>query len=512
MATPTTEITSAGITCDQRTRQLWRRAAHVAVRFPFLGNVVVLLSGTGGGVALILLSTPLLSRLYNPNLFGTLAVFTSVLSMLLTCSSLSYEMAIPLAEDDDSALDVLALSFVVLGGMTLLIIAAMGLFGEALVRALNCAPLRPYLWLLPVGFLGGGAYQILSYWALRKQAFHRIAGTRLSQGFATAAVQLGFGVAGGTGVGLLIGDVLGRLTGVEVLYRYASRSWRRHLPEARRLRSVAVQYRKFPKFNVTANLLTSISTNIPVLILSRFFGPGVAGLYALTYRVLRGPVSVLGQAVAQAFFAKAAALHRNRGQLSVLTERTTMALFTIGLPLFAFLTVDGPHVFARVFGERWRDSGAYAQLLAPWFLLWLVANPLSTLLTVRQWQGGTLLFAAAECTVQVAALLTGAFLGSDRTCIALLGGSAFCFSLVMLARFFMAGDTSALRVLKRAVWPALGAIGCSALISLTVHGTGWGPLVARFALMAGSYSWLVWKCGWLSDGPRGEASWPTQTA
>jgi len=41
--------------------------------------------------------------------------------------------------------------------------------------------LADYLWLLPVALLGGGVYQCLSYWAIRRQDFRRLARTRLAQ-------------------------------------------------------------------------------------------------------------------------------------------------------------------------------------------------------------------------------------------------------------------------------------------------------------------------------------------
>lgn len=483
-----------------------RWLGHVLAGLPFVRNVTWLLSGTGASMALVLASTPILSRIYSPEMFGVLAVFTSVLAIGSSFASLCYEMAIPLAENDETALNALALSMAILAGMSLLMAGAIMLSGQQFVIALDCQSLAPYLWLLPVGFLSGGAYQILSYWAFRKEAFREIAATRLSQGLGTVAIQVCSGLISRGAMGLLAGDIAGRLAGVGVLSRHAARSWAPGVITPDRLRFVAARYVKFPKFNVTANLLTAIATNIPVLMLSRYFGANVAGIYALTFRVLRAPIVLLGQAVGQAFFARAASMNRNRENLGVLTERTAVALFTVGLPVFTFLIVEGPGLFAVVFGERWRDGGAYARLLAPWFLLWLVANPLSGLFTVREWQGGTLLFSAAECTVQISALIAGVWLGSAEASMALLGGSAFCFSLIALARFFRAGHTSAWRIAKQAASPALAALVSSAGVTGLVRGSTFEFIVARFVLLMSIYFVVVWRFGWLRALSRQEAA------
>ena len=506
MAKPTPELRASQRRSEaERPRRAWSRAAEHLARVPFIRNIVVLLSGAGASVALILLTTPILSRIYGPELFGILAVFTSVLSVLLTCASLCYEMAIPLAEDDATALDALALSFWILLGMTLIVCAAVFFFSERFAAVLNCRPLLPYMWLLPVGFLGGGAYQILSYWALRKEAFGQIATTRLSQGVAMVFTQVCLGLISQSAIGLLFGDVLGRATGVGVLSRYAARSWKPQSQTADRLRYVAARYAKFPKFSAAANLLTSLSTNIPVLIIARYFGPVVAGLYALTFRVLRMPMALLGQAVGQAFFARAASISRKPHQLSVLTERSAVALLTVGLPIFAFLVLDGPSAFAAVFGERWRASGAYAQLLAPWFLLWLVANPLSSLLTVREWQGRTLWFSGLECGVQALALLAGVWIGSDWICIGLLGSTGFCLCLLILRRLLIAGHTSAWRILKQVSGPAATVVVCCGVASVLIVGTELPFVAFRLLFIFALYVLLVWRFRWLMVPAREEA-------
>ena len=64
-----------------------------------------------------------------------------------------------------------------------------------------------------MGLLGAGSYQALSYWAIRRRAFGRIARTKLSQGVGQVVTQVGLGLAKAGAPGLLIGDVIGRVAG-----------------------------------------------------------------------------------------------------------------------------------------------------------------------------------------------------------------------------------------------------------------------------------------------------------
>ena len=84
--------------------------------------VVVLMTGSAFGQLLVLAASPLLTRLYTPEDFGVLGVFTALLMIFGIAVSLRYELAIPLAEDDARMVNLLALSLV----LTLLVSSLFG--------------------------------------------------------------------------------------------------------------------------------------------------------------------------------------------------------------------------------------------------------------------------------------------------------------------------------------------------------------------------------------------------
>ena len=57
-------------------------------------------------------------------------------------------------------------------------------------------------------------------------------------------------------------------------------------------------------------------------------------------------------------------------------------------------------------------------MLAPWFVVWLVSNPLSGLLSVREWQGSALAFSAFEFALRLGSMLIGARHGSPMLAVA----------------------------------------------------------------------------------------------
>ena len=82
----------------------------------FARSVSFLAGGTAAGQAITVLAAPLLTRLYSPEDFGLLAVYTSLLMTIGVIASLRYQLAIPLPKSDEEAAHVVVLSlFIVLG-------------------------------------------------------------------------------------------------------------------------------------------------------------------------------------------------------------------------------------------------------------------------------------------------------------------------------------------------------------------------------------------------------------
>jgi len=416
----------------------WPRAPGGA----FARHVVTLASGTAIAQLLLVLATPVLTRLYTPADYGVLAVYSSTLTVLLVLATLRYETAIPLPEDEEVAGSLLALTLLVVAGATVVVALLVWLLGDAFVARTRVTALGPYLWLMPVGLLGAGTYQALSYWAIRRRAFGRIARTRLSQGTGQVVSQVGFGLAGVGAPGLLVGDVIGRVAGGGGLAILAFRDHPFGRVTGASLASAAARYRRFPLLTTWSGLLNVGSLQLPSILFSAGFGAAAAGLYALSYKMLVLPTMLVGQAVGQVFLARAATLSREPERLRQITERTALALFACGLPVFGAVALGGPQLFATVMGSQWEQAGRYAQALAPWFAVWLVSNPLSGLLSVREWQGSALVFAAFEFALRLGALLIGTSRGSPMLAVALLSASGVIISVTSIARFMHAGHSS----------------------------------------------------------------------
>ena len=155
------------------------------------------MGGTIGSQVLSIVAAPLLTRLYTPDDFGIVVVYTSILAIIGIVASLRYELAIPLPESDQAAENIVALSLLVALGVAMLSGIVVLFFGEYLARLLGVPILESYLWLLPIGVLFRGVITTFNYWTIRTKQFLILAGTKLHQSASTLVVQLLSYKAGG---------------------------------------------------------------------------------------------------------------------------------------------------------------------------------------------------------------------------------------------------------------------------------------------------------------------------
>jgi O-antigen/teichoic acid export membrane protein len=399
----------------------------------FARSVTVLAGGTALHQGLVMLASPLLTRLYTPEDFGILAIYAAILGIVSIAASLRYEFAIPLPEDEITAANILALSFLLVIGMSSLMAVVIWLYGSNIINLLDAPDLQPYLWLLPVGLLLVGFYQALNYWAVRKKAFGLISSTKVTQGISSVTVQLGFGLLQFGPLGLIFGHILKEFAGVGSFIRAIFRSDRAVLRQIR-LSSFSVvlrRYQRFPKYTVWAGMANAMSLHLPALLLAVLFSQTTAGLYMLTQKVIGLPMNLLGRSIGQVFHADAAASAR-QDKIAESTLDAFCKLLRVGVGPFLLLSVTGPDLFQFVFGDEWRVAGIFAQWLAPLLLVVFITSPISTLASVLEYQAHALGLQLMLLTLRVIAISTGAYLGDAFLTIALYSGFSLLAYIIFI--------------------------------------------------------------------------------
>ncbi|MDQ7813544.1 oligosaccharide flippase family protein, partial [Brevundimonas sp.] len=273
----------------------------------FLRNVGLLTGGTVLAQGILALSLPVLTRLYSPEDFSLLAVYTSLLGLITVVSCLRFNIAIPLPEDDRVAMNLLLLA---LGAAALVALAtAVPVFAmPGTIAALLGQPaIKAHLWMIPVGVILASSYDALQYWASRKRRFALISQTRVTRAAGGTGTQIGIGSFSATPFGLILGQVVYSGVGVVGLLRSLGRHDRAAATgiSGATLARTASEYRKFPLFSVPEALFNTAGLELAILIIAAAAAGPEAGFLMLAMRVMGLPLGLVGTSVGQVYLTEA---------------------------------------------------------------------------------------------------------------------------------------------------------------------------------------------------------------
>ncbi len=381
----------------------------------FYRDVLTLMGGTAIAQALAILASPIVTRLYGPDAFGLSALFISIAGIISVVACLRYDMAIMLPKRDEDAANILSLSLMIVTLISALTLPAVWFWGTEIAGLLNSPGLAPYLLFMPIFVFVSGAFLALNYWNSRTGNFRRLSAARITSSIFTVCVQLGAGLTGHATGGSLIGaTVIGSLASTFLLGAQIWRSNGRMFIATVNRKCITKglrRYKKFPLYDAWGALINAASWQLPVLLLSAYFSPAIVGYYALGFMVLQVPMNLIGNAIAQVFFQRAAKAKADGVLDDVAKDAFEFLVILCSFPML-MLAIVGEDVFAAVFGSAWTEAGIFVQILSPWAFVLFISSPLSTIISVLEKQELGLKLSIANFVSRFLAIVIGGLLGS----------------------------------------------------------------------------------------------------
>lgn len=345
----------------------------------FVRNVLTLMTGTTVAQIIPMVVAPLLTRIYTPNDYGLLALFSSLSAFFSIVATARYELAIVLPAKDEHAFNLFALSSVITVVFSLILLIIFCYTPTSFWELLLNSSLENWIYVIPLNVLLLGLYQSLSYWANRKKEYKRIALSRVYQSVLVAFSNIGMGLCEFGVSGLIVGGIIGQSIATIIL---GWQTWikDRFLIAVVKYKTMMEQanlYKKFPLINTPHALLDTINTSGTIFILTYYFGTNVVGQFAIMQRILQMPVSLIGGAIAQVFYQSASQRFQEGKCIRPLVVKLLHRLVNLIIVPAFILFFFAPDLFNFVFGERWSIAGQYTQMLVPYMFFHFLVSPLS---------------------------------------------------------------------------------------------------------------------------------------
>ena len=240
----------------------------------FYRNIAIVAGGNIAARLIGIVTTPIITRLYSPEDYGVYSIFVSIFGIIGSLSTLRYSITIPIADNEDSADNILKLCFLITSILSFLLFLIVSIFRDSISRYYDTENLKPFLWLIPVVFFFMGIYEALNNWTLRQKQFKVITRTKLNQSISSSAIKVGLGAIKIGPWGLFLGQIAQEAAGIGTLFSrllnarptvFKSLSWDS-------IRNIARRYKNFPLVQSWSQLLLALSAQLPVILLGSIYG------------------------------------------------------------------------------------------------------------------------------------------------------------------------------------------------------------------------------------------------
>ncbi len=328
----------------------------------FSKNVAKVTSGSALAAIIYFVGIKLITSIYDPEVFGNYGLLTSIVTIFSAVATFKYEAAIPLPDQLSDRFHTAWASLVAL----VVFVALMGAFflvvGEWLLNVLKAETLLPYIHLIVLGIFAKGLFQMGQLVLLSWKEFTRLSQLKVIQAVIVQAIAVGYGLYIADLMGLYLGFLVGNIVAGLISVGHLLRSIKQ--VDVEHLKLMVYRYRKFPAINTPATLINSFSAQLPVLMLSRYYGPESVGFYTIAVKLIDSPMNIVAQSVSQVYL-KAASDAFNSGKKALRKTywNTVEKMALIGIVPVIVAAIFSPWVVTIILGAEWKTSGYIVQLL-----------------------------------------------------------------------------------------------------------------------------------------------------
>lgn len=344
----------------------------------FIKSVALLGGGTIIAQIITFLASPLLTRIYDPNAFGDVAVIMAIVGSFLPAVCGKYDVAIVVTRLKKNSIQLLGLSIIITFLFSLFIFFLILYFGNLILPLIGAGNLNNWCRILPVILFCLGALGATNFYLNSIENYSLISRGKILLATLSVFFSLSFGITGNLN-GLILSSLIApTLVCLWLFYKLRSDFCKNIFTFNKTKLILAKRYIKYPLYNASTGLLDGVTLSLPVFFLAKHFPESIVGYYALISKVASAPISFISASVSQINLKKVSKLANQGISIKSYLLKVTIFLFLIILPFSILLVLFSPALFSFVFGQEWIEAGYYLQIIMPSIALKFIVSSLSS--------------------------------------------------------------------------------------------------------------------------------------
>ena len=240
-----------------------------------------------------------------------------------------------------------------------------------------------FVYFIPLSVFFISLISAFDYWNIRLNSYNYVSIGNITKSTTISASQIITGISNFKSLGLIPGLIIGQFFNLVIICPFVFKnisSLKKHV-SIKRMLFLASKYKDIPIFNTISTFINTLSNELPVLLITRFFFFFSAGEYGLTVKVSKTPPGIIGQSISQVFFREASLIYNSNQNLYEFIKKSYKTLFVTALIIFIPLFIISFYL-EFIFGNDWNEVGIQVRILTPWLFIGYLNSPISSLSTI----------------------------------------------------------------------------------------------------------------------------------
>ena len=345
----------------------------------FIGDSFLMILSSGIAQVILIITTPIITRLYSPAEFGEFTIFSNIAMILIPIINARYDLLIVNAKNDRSANILSQISFLISLLILLILIPIL-----AISAWLYPNFILDFIFIIIMLFLVSLTNIFTNY--LNKERKYKVLSLiNVFRAGSMALLRIIFGLLSLGSLGLIIGFSLSYITGITLGYK----TFKKHFNIVRNkeeTKALFLENKNQLVYSTPSILLNSLSFSVVVFFIGILYTNTEVGIYGMAIRVLGIPVTIISLGLSKIFMQQANDYYIERGNFRNLLLKFSSTLVIVSIILYVPLYLFSEELVNILLGHSWVDAITVIKIVIPLFVIRLIVSTVSLSVIVLQKQ------------------------------------------------------------------------------------------------------------------------------
>lgn len=345
----------------------------------FIGDSFLMILSSGIAQVILIITTPIITRLYSPTEFGEFTIFSNIAMILIPIINARYDLLIVNTKNDRSANILSQISFLI---SLLILLILIPIF--AISAWLYPNFILDFIFIIIMLFLVSLTNIFTNY--LNKERKYKVLSLiNVFRAGSMALLQIIFGLLALGSLGLIIGFSLSYIAGITLGYK----TFKKHFNIVRdkeETKALFLENKNQLVYSTPSILLNSLSFSVVVFFIGILYTNTEVGIYGMAIRVLGIPVTIISLGLSKIFMQQANDYYIEYGNFRNLLLKFSSILVIVSIILYVPLYLFSEELVNILLGPSWVDAITVIKIVIPLFVIRLIVSTVSLSVIVLQKQ------------------------------------------------------------------------------------------------------------------------------